>query len=307
MDKKKVIIFTAVTMAIAWTLQTIGSIYKISNPGQTGTTVFQASLAISMFAPFAATLAARRNLKGIGWKPGFKRNFKWLVFCAYVTVPLTCAGGLLFYLIFPDLFDASGSLLIEKNMEAGVDLVAELGKSGLDIKTYMLIQLVPAVIVTPFINVISAIGEETGWRGFLYPELNKSFGKVKTWIIGGLLWAVFHFPAILIGGYEYGTGYIGCPWFGLIVFTLFCIVFGVMEEIVYDRTKCIWYPALLHGSFNAMATLPQIFVNAGEKDLMDKYAVFGPLGTGLILIVPYIILAVIMGICAVRKSKGVVS
>lgn len=307
MNKKKIIIYVVVTMAIAWTFQTIGSVYMINNPGMTGTGVFQMCLVISMFAPLIATLTAQKNLKGIGWKPRFKGNIKWLFFCAYVTVPLTFIGGALFYMIFPDLFDASGSYLIEVNMSAGVDMAAELEKTGLDIKTYILVQLVPSVLFAPFINIVSAIGEETGWRGFLYPELNKRFGKVKSWIIGGLFWAVFHYPAILIAGYEYGTGYIGCPWFGLIVFTVFCIVFGVMEEISYDRTKCIWYPALLHGSFNALATIPQVFANADEKALLDKYAVFGPFGTGLILIIPYIILALIMGICEVRKNKGVMS
>ena len=115
--------------------------------------------------------------------------------------------------------------------------------------------------------------------------------------------AAFHFPAMLIGGYEYGKDYIGAPWLGLIVFTVVVIAFGVLENIVYDKTKCIWYPALLHGSINAALTMPPIFASADRADILDKYAVFGPIGTGLIVAAPIIVTAVIMGIMEVRKSK----
>ena len=50
--------------------------------------------------------------------------------------------------------------------------------------------------------------------------------------------------------------------------------------------------------------MPPIFANADRADILDKYAVFGPIGTGLIVAAPIIVTAVIMGITEVRKSKA---
>ena len=305
MDKKKIIKYAAITYAIAWALQIAGSLYMLNNPDMTGQYVFKGSLAVCMFAPLLATLIVNKNLRGMGWKPQIKKNFKWLIFAAYAMAPVTLIGGALFYIIFPSLFDTSGSYLIAQNAESGVDLEKMIRESGLTMQTYMIIQLVPSLIIAPFLNIITAIGEEIGWRGFLYPELNKSLSRAKTWIIGGVFWAVFHFPAMLLGGYEYGFDYIGSPWFGLMVFTLFCITAGIIEEIVYDKTKSIWYAALLHGSINAFLTIPPVFLNANEQAMIDRYAVFGPFGTGLITGLPMLILAIIMGIAVLRKDKEV--
>ena len=147
-----------------------------------------------------------------------------------------------------------------------------------------------------------AIGEEVGWRGFLYPEINKSLGKIGTWLIGGTIWGVFHFPAMIFGGYEYGFDYLGAPVLGLVVFTICCIAIGIFEEIIYDRTKCIWYAALLHGSFNAVATIPQLFMNANNPDI-NKYMVLGPLPQGLIAMIPLVVFAAILGAWSIRRKK----
>ena len=303
MDKKNVIKYIAVTYGIAWALQIPVSIFLVDHPGNLGTLVFQAGLALCMFAPLLAALIVRKNFRGMGWKPVFKGNIGWLIFAAYVTVPLTAIGGALFYMIFPDLFDMSGSMLIAQGQQSGVDMMAQLEQQGLTYPVYLAISLTSSILIAPFFNIITAIGEETGWRGYLYPELNKSMSRAKTWIVGGIIWAVFHFPAILIGGYEYGFDYIGSPWLGLITFTLFCITAGILEEIVYDKTKCIWYPALLHGSVNALATIPQVFANANEQEMLNKYAVFGPFGTALVVALPMMVFAVIMGITVTRKKE----
>jgi len=122
------------------------------------------------------------------------------------------------------------------------------------------------------------------------------------WIIGGIIWAAFHFPCIILGGYEYGFDYIGKPWLGLVVFTVFCVAMGIIEEIVFSKTKCIWYAALLHGSINAMATIPVIFANANNANL-NRYLILGPVPNGIIAGLPLFILAVIMGVVVVRKEK----
>jgi len=303
MDKKKVIKFVVITYLIAWTIQIIVSLYMVNNPGMTGTLVFQAGLSVCMFTPLIAALISKASFRGMGWKPKFKGNIGWLFFAAYGVIPFVIAGAALFFLIFPDLFDTNGSYLMAQAEAAGQDIKTQMEQMGMSYMTYVLTSI-PTFLIAPFINISTAIGEEAGWRGFLYPELNKKFSRPVTWIIGGVIWAAFHFPCIIIGGYEYGFNYIGRPWAGLIVFTVFCVSLGAVEEIVYSKTKCIWYAALLHGAINASATLPTLFMNAESADL-DKYMVLGPLPNGIIAGLPLFILAVIMGIAVVRREKKV--
>jgi uncharacterized protein len=47
------------------------------------------------------------------------------------------------------------------------------------------------------INCVPALGEEIGWRGLLVPELAKETTYVKTALISGGTWAVWHLPGIL--------------------------------------------------------------------------------------------------------------
>ena len=203
MDTKKVIKFLVITYLISWTIQIAVSLYMVNNPGRTGTLVFQMGLAVCMFAPLLAALISKVSFRGMGWKPKFKGNIGWLFFAAYGVIPFVAAGAAVFFLIFPHFFDATGSYYIAASESAGVDIVEELAKSGMSLQTYNLISMA-ALLYAPFINIITAIGEEAGWRGFLYPELNKKFKRPVVWIIGGFIWAAFHFPAMLIGGYEYG-------------------------------------------------------------------------------------------------------
>ena len=301
MDKKKVIKFVVITILVSWTIQIIVSLYMVNNPGITGTMVFQAGLAVCMFVPLIAALISKASFRSMGWKPKFKGNIGCLIFAAYGMVPVVAAGSALFFLMFPDLFDTTGSYLMAQSKSAGVDLTAQLEQSGMSYQQYIL-SGIPAILLAPFLNISTAIGEEAGWRGFLYPELNKKFGKAMTWIIGGIIWAAFHFPCIILGGYEYGFDYIGKPWLGLVVFTVFCVAMGIIEEIVFSKTKCIWYAALLHGSINAMATIPVIFANANNANL-NRYLILGPVPNGIIAGLPLFILAVIMGVAVIRKEK----
>lgn len=303
MDKKKVIRFVVITLCIAWAIQIAASIFMLNNPGTVGTTVFQVALAGCMYIPLLAALIVKGDFRSMGWKPKFKGNIGYLFFAAYVTVPLTAIGAAIFFMIYPDLFDMSGSWLMAQLEAQGLDPDTFFEQSGItDIKTYMLISI-PGAVTAPFINMIFAIGEEAGWRGFLYPELNKKFSRAVTWIIGGTIWSSFHFPAMLIGGYEYGLEYIGSPWAGLIVFTIFCITGGTITEIIYSRTKCIWYAALFHGSINAMATYPQMFMNVNDPAL-TKNLILGPMPNGMIAMIPWIICAVIMGIMEVKGKMN---
>lgn len=304
MNKKKVTLFTVLTLVItAIVMVAVSLIYQGIEDPIKAKSIFQGGMAFSMFIPLIMALVVKADFKGMGWKPQIKGNVRWIIFCLIVPMFLVVMGAAIFFLIFPDLFDPKGSYMLESYRQLGVDFEAQLEASGMTFGTYRAVMIIGSMTVLPFVNMLVAIGEEIGWRGFLYPELRKGFGRVKTWLIGGVIWGAFHFGAILAGGYEYGFDYIGAPVLGPIAFTFCCISLGVLHEIIYDRTKCIWFTALFHGGFNAAATLVLSVMSANDPEKLAKYMIFGPAANGLISGIPIAILAIILGAYTVKKDK----
>jgi membrane protease YdiL (CAAX protease family) len=57
-------------------------------------------------------------------------------------------------------------------------------------------QVLPALGIALFLGPI----EEFGWRGLALPLLQRKFAPIGAGLIVGLIWAVWHIPAFLIGG-----------------------------------------------------------------------------------------------------------
>lgn len=66
----------------------------------------------------------------------------------------------------------------------------------------------------------TAMGEEIGWRGYLVPELFKSFSYTKPSVISGSIWSIWHFPTLIFADYSSGTPY----WYGLTCFLVIIII-----------------------------------------------------------------------------------
>lgn len=306
MDKKKVIKFVVIVYGIVWPLQIIGAILQDRMAGMKGFTAFRGSLVISMFIPMIVAFFLKADFKGMGWKPRLRGNIKWLILS--LLLPSVCAilGWILFFIVFPDLFAMDGSYLIKLYESVGMnaeEAMSKMNESGMNMKTMFLLSIVMCIVEVPFINMLTGIGEEVGWRGFLYPELMKNMSRVKAWLLGGVIWAAFHFPAMIFGGYEYGKNYIGAPVLGLVTFSIACIAVGIMHEIIYDKTKCIWYPALFHGAINGVTTLYVMLLDGNQIEKIDKLFVFGPFSFGLISVIPFVVAAIIMGALALKKDN----
>ena len=222
--------------------------------------------------------------------------------CLFAPAIISIIGAALFFLVFPDYLDLSGSYL-QSSLPEGVNLLDILEQNGLSYGIYVAISFVSSITYAPVINMFLAVGEEVGWRGFLYPELNKSMGKIPTWLLGGLIWGAFHFPVMILAGYEYGTTYWGFPVVGMLVFSLFTVALGLISEVIYDKTKCIWYPSLLHGAVNA-SNFVMLFFNI-NKENSDKMTILGPCFNGLVAGVPLLLTAVIVGMVSLKKKKEI--
>ncbi|MDO5122818.1 MAG: CPBP family intramembrane metalloprotease, partial [Erysipelotrichaceae bacterium] len=220
------------------------------------------------------------------WKPVLKENVKAILTAWFLPAVLTFLGALIYFLIFPGHFDLSGSFLDESVPGA----LEQLEAQGLTYTMYVLITAVSCVTYTPLINMVPAVGEEAGWRGFLYPQLKEMYGRTKGILLGGVIWGAWHWPLIWLIGYEYGTDYPGFPVVGMLIFCVFTVCAGILHDVLYEKSRCIWIPALFHGALNAAATLPLAVcrTDTGPARLL------GPVPNGLIAGLPMIICALII-------------
>jgi membrane protease YdiL (CAAX protease family) len=117
------------------------------------------------------------------------------------------------------------------------------------------IQIAAAISFAPLINMLFALGEELGWRGYLLPRL-MPLGQGRAIVLSGVIWGIWHAPAIL-QGYNYPTQ----PVLGVFFMIVFCVLLGAILSWLYLRTQSPWAPALAHGAVNAVAGLPLLFLS----------------------------------------------
>ena len=96
-------------------------------------------------------------------------------------------------------------------------------------------------------SILSALGEEIVLRGLLVPELSKVGSFTTAALISGMVWALWHYPLILLANYHNQ----GAPvWFGLICFTVMVLSLSFVFAWLRLKSGSLWTAALLHASHN---------------------------------------------------------
>ena len=128
--------------------------------------------------------------------------------------------------------------------------------------------------------------------------LKERFGPRGGRLLAGVIWGVWHWPVIVLAGYEYGLDYWGAPFVGPLLFCLFTVTLGILLDLVYEKTRCIWYPALAHGAVNAAAGIPTLFLAPAFADRL----LLGPAMHGLLAGLPLLLSAA--AVLAAKPRKG---
>lgn len=204
---------------------------------------------VAMWAPGIAAVLTTRfvdkkplsalNLQKLGaWRP-----YLWAWLLPFF---LTIIAGVLTYLFGVGKLDLEFSQIRQAMAQA----------SGPEVPPILIIGLQSLVALTigPILNTLFALGEELGWRGYLLVKL-LPLGQGRAILISGVIWGIWHMPVIL-----QGHNYPQAPVAGVFMMIGFCVLFGTILSWVYLRTRSPWAPALGHGSLNAVAGLPLLFM-----------------------------------------------
>jgi uncharacterized protein len=272
---KKIIIFLAITFAISIIFYSL----IISNGSlQAGGGIYVLFL---MWTPGLAgiitQLVFEHSLKGLGWKPG---KFKYLamayliplIYCLAVYVP-TWATGL-------------GSI-------PSVKFVDQINQSYPGLSSAMGILFYSFLMGTVglVISLLSALGEEIGWRGLLVPELAKLMPFSMIGLVSGGIWALWHMPLILFADYNLP----GVPkWYAALMFLILVIGISYIFAWLRLRSGSLWTAAILHASHNIF--VQAVFTPLTRQNAITPY-IIDEFGCGLALA------AVILAFLFWRKQK----
>ena len=167
-----------------------------------------------------------------------------------------------------------------------------VSQSTITLSFLALIQILASLTYAPFLNSFFALGEEIGWRGYLYPALRGRFSIVHTHVLLGLIWSLWHLP-INLQGYNYGLSYFAYPVLGVVAMFLFCFSVGILLSWLLEKTGSIWASALFHGAINATGRYWGCSFNYQEKKV-SSLLILGPSPTGMLSVLPCLFLALLM-------------
>lgn len=258
-------------------------------------TTMVAIFAAFMFMPAIASILTRwlqrEGFRNMFLKPHFRGNWGKYFLSIFVPPALIFGGAALYFFFFPSMFDAEFTVL------------ASAGVAQNQAITVILFQLLQGILLAPFINLIPCLGEELGWRGYLLPKLLERFSPRTAVLITGVIWGVWHAPMIALG-HNYGLDYVGYPWLGILLMTLFCVAFGAFAAWLSIKTQSAIPAALSHASLNGIASASLLVCKSGYNPLV------GPLPMGILAGAPIFILGVILFLSKrafLPKSKPLVA
>jgi len=279
-DSKRVGIFLAIAFGISWATGLAiylrggldGSPELVQDSGITEAFVLLATA--YMFAPAISHILTRLITRE-GWQDiwlmyNFRQGWPYWLIAWFGTPILIAVGALIYFVLFPQHFDANFETIISLVEESGLSL-EELPYSPAVLAA---VQILQGILIAPIVNLIPVFGEEFGWRAYLLPKL-VPLGERQAYLLTGLIWGVWHAPVILMG-YNYGMDYPGAPWAGALMFIWVSFVMGTFFGWLSLRGKSVWPAVIGHAVLNGTASAVTLFT------LEDVNPLVGPLMVGVI-------------------------
>jgi len=156
-----------------------------------------------MWAPAVASLIMAKGVERVSWRTrvGLRFRGRWARILAWMPLGLVLVIAIL---LLSELVAAVRGVPMDLTgrtwLETGMAQVAE--QTGQEIPGLVLVLITAATVIAGLVvTMLATLGEEIGWRGWLWPALTP-LGRVPAAIVGGIIWSLWHLPVVLIG-YNY--------------------------------------------------------------------------------------------------------
>lgn len=177
------------------------------------------------------------------------------------------------------------------NVSFNGDVLSEAGVSPVGYIAILFINIAVSFSLFPIF-----LGEELGWRGYLFPKLKMVMSRPAAYVVSGIIWGVWHTPAI-IDGLNFGRDYAGYPFVGILLMCLFCICTGIIFTWLTEKTNSVYPAAFAHAVNNNAAPLITSLTISGDN-VLQNFAV----GISGVLVLAIICIAE-TGIRVIRGSQ----
>lgn len=272
---------------------------------------------LGIFSPLIACMILRYS-SGEGFKDGimlpkFTGHFMWY----FIAVLAPLFMGLI------------GCLLVTCSLHAGFSFKNDY--------SFFVNMLNPAISLDMvYFNMFILLGEELGWRAYLYDKLEKFFrskgsrtdnnGKhiynnsedavsyekysdenvsgvdkravSLSIIIGGTLWGLWHAQLVVVSGLNYGKDYAGYPYVGIILMCISCIFMGAFLQLLRKKTDSVIAPTLAHAVIDScIPVITSMFLSGNESgNIQFTFGIYG-------LLVPAIVAGIPSWYLLLRESR----
>ncbi|MEG0340019.1 MAG: CPBP family intramembrane glutamic endopeptidase, partial [Oscillospiraceae bacterium] len=292
-DNKRIVIFLLLTFIITYAFE-IGIVWQLANSADAALQSLTKSVISFMMLLPALCVVITRFITKEGFtdayiKPNFKGNIKYYILAWLAPALLVLFGAVVYFMIFPNKFDINMGYMSLIFSSAGANLTSA------QLRTTAISQIVTGIVLSPILNIVFCFGEELGWRGYLLPKMSQKFKLVPMLLINGLIWGLWHAPITIIG-HNYGVGYWGYPFTGILAMCVFCTVIGTLLSYLTVKTHSCIPAAIAHSSLNGLASAAALFTSDGGNPFI------GPIPTGIIGGIGFII-AALAAVILMRKAK----
>jgi len=246
---RRVVLFYVVTFAVTHALSLE---YVLAGGSWRSPNSFAIANAL-MLCPGAVALTLQRLLFrepivepfGLSFRPN-----RWFVF-GWLFPPLVMMGALALSLLLPGAVYPPDLTGLPGEMGSFKQQVVAIGIPPI------FAMLLIGLALGPTLNAVGALGEEIGWRGFLYKEL-APLGFWRCSLITGGLWALWHVPLFFEG---YGDR--EHPVAGGLGMISLAILLAPILQLVRSQSGSVVACAIFHGTMSSTRLITVAFVRDG--------------------------------------------
>ena len=304
-NRARIISFLAIAFGSTWTISAAGAYAGVRATSGIAYMVLAASC---MLMPAIAAIVQQRLIdrapwsalglspRGVNW-----RSMAFTALAGVAIIPSMLAAC--FFLGDVVGLEAFGhvSVSAERMRVSLLEMIQASGQTGMADTVLDRVAGIPAIAVLVggllaamfaacTVNLPFMLGEELGWRGYLY-QVTASWSALKRVLFTGVIWGLWHAPLILMG-----HNYPDHPLTGVPMMVVFCTLLAFLFDWSRTRVRAVWGPCLLHGIINGSAGLFALFAWGGHP------LVASPVGLGGFIALTFLVVTILLFDRAYRAS-----